>query len=342
MDEEIREKPLVTGDALAQLIGQMKPEGVQTIFGVISKEAEELRLDALKREVIAQQCGVKDTEADSWQTAADVIKHFDMSELAKKHPQAAKNALISILSIFPPTRVVAGLAMAVPDDVLSGILGFSLAASPDHLVNMLVQHQAKVIAERNAAYEKREPLKDGKRNLAIVTKDELMFTLLKKLIETDDEENVGTENGTLRLVHWDEAKLKHRYKTDTIDEKVLIIGEIKGAGSGAKVMDVQFEQYGVKYGWIENCAYIHADLRKIRAKGVYEEFLSELSYMPVPEEIKADKKLRLNLRTGLTGVFATPLLAKDLYDDTYAVKRQMYFYGLVRFYYADLERFLRA
>ena len=63
MDEEIREKPLVTGDALAQLIGQMKPEGVQTIFGVISKEAEEFRLDTLKREILAQQCGVKDSEA---------------------------------------------------------------------------------------------------------------------------------------------------------------------------------------------------------------------------------------------------------------------------------------
>ena len=88
MDEEIREKPLVTGDALAQLIGQMKPEGVQTIFGVISKEAEEFRLDTLKREILAQQCGVKDSEAESWQTAADVIKHFDMSELAKKHPEA--------------------------------------------------------------------------------------------------------------------------------------------------------------------------------------------------------------------------------------------------------------
>lgn len=342
MEQDFNNKLAKAGDALSQMIGQMNPEGVQTIFGVISKEAEEFRLDTQKREILAQECGIKDSEAASWQTAADVIKHFDTAELVQKHPQAAKNALIGILSIFPPTRVVAGLTMAVPDDVLSKILGFSLLASPDHLVNMLVQHQANAIAARNAAYEKREPMKDGKRNLALVTKDELMFTLLKKLIETDDEEGVGTENGTLRLVHWDEAKLRHRYKTDTIDEKVLIVGETKGTGSGSKVMDIQFEQYGVKYGWIENCAYIHADLRKIRAKGVYEEFLAELSYMPVPDEIKEDKKLRLNLRTGLTGVFATPLLAKDVYDDTYAVKRQMYFYGLVRFYFADLEKFLNS
>ena len=46
------------------------------------------------------------------------------------------------------------------------------------------------------------------------------------------------------------------------------------------------------------------------------------------------------MKTGISGVLVPPLLAKDLYDDTYAVRRQMYFFGAVRFFADDLGRFL--
>ena len=105
-------------------------------------------------------------------------------------------------------------------------------------------------------------------------------------------------------------------------------------------MNAVYDQYGIRYGWIGNVAYVHADLRKIRGKGVYDAFLEELRAMPAPEVIKEDKKLRLNWKTGLKAALATPILAKDLYDDNYAVKRQMYFFGVIHFYYHHLEAFL--
>lgn len=340
MEQGYFSNPEASQDALTQLIGGMKPEGIQTIFGVIAQEAEEFRLDSEKRKTLTREYGMSGKEVSSWQTAADVVKHFDSAELVRKHPQAAKNALIGILSIFPPTRIAAALTMAIPDDVLSNILGFSLTATPDHLINMLVQHQARSAQLQTEEYERRELPEEGRKTLAIVTKDDLLFALAKKLTGARNKESAELGEEALRLVRWEEGRFEHRYKTDTIEEKVLLIGNSKSAGNAVKVMDVRFEKYGVKYGWIGNCAFIHADLRKIRAKGVYEEFLEELSSLSVPEEIKADKKLRLNVKTGLTGVLVPPLFAKDLYDDTYAVRRQMYFYGAVRFFADDLGMFL--
>ncbi|MBR2644583.1 MAG: hypothetical protein IKD54_04755 [Clostridia bacterium] len=332
-------------DSLTRLVDKMPADGVQTILGVFAKETQEFKLDLERKKFLKEELHLKDVDLNSWQTAADVIRHFDASELAVKHPQAAKNTLIMVLSMFPPTLIVAGLCAGVPEETLSNILGFSLKATPDHLINMLVTHQANVVAARNAAFAEADRIEDGKRNLAFVTKDELLFQQLKKLVETDDDEAevvIGTKDGTVRLVRWEEQKWLYRSRTDTVDTKVLVIGDCKGADSGVKLMNAIYDQYGIRYGWIGNCAYVHADLRRIRAKGVYDAFLRELREMPAPEIIKEDKKLRLNWKTGLKTALATPLMAKDLYDDTVAVKRQMYFFGVIHFYYHGLEEFLES
>ena len=333
------------GDSLTKLVDKMDPEGVKTIFGVFAQESQEFKLDQERKRFLREELHLQDVDLNSWQNAADIIRHLDLYELNRKHPQAAKNTLVTVLSIFPPTKIVAGLCDTVPDETLSKILGFSLIASPDHLVNMLVTHRANVIAARNAAFAEGDQVEEGKRNLAIVTKDELLFQQIKKLVETDDDESeevvVGTKDGTVRIIRWEESKWVYRNKTDAVDTKVIVIGDCKKT-EGAQLMDARFDQYGIRYGWIGNVAYIHADLRKIRGKGVYDEFLKELGAMRAPEIIKEDKKLRLNWKTGLKTALATPLMAKDLYDDTYAVKRQMYFFGLIYFYYHDLEAFLNS
>lgn len=331
-------------DSLTKMVENMNEEGMQTLFDVFSREAQEFKLDLERRRFLREELQLKDVDLNKWQNAADIIKHLDTSELVLKNPQAAKNTLVSVLSAFPPTMIVGALCSAIPDETLSGILGFSLKASPDHLVNMLVSHRANVVAARNAAFAEGDRREEGKRNLVFVTKDELLYQQLKKLVELKDDEDetivIGTKDGTVRLVRWEEDKWVYRTKTDTVDTKVIVIGDCKGASEGAALMSVAFDQYGVRYGWIGNCAYVHADLRKIRAKGVYDAFLEELKAMPAPEVIKEDKKLRLNWKTGLKAAFATPVLAKDLYDDNYAVKRQMYFFGIIHFYYHHLEAFL--
>ena len=139
-------------DSLTRLVDKMPADGVQTILGVFAKETQEFKLDLERKKFLKEELHLKDVDLNSWQTAADVIRHFDASELAVKHPQAAKNTLIMVLSMFPPTQIVAGLCAGVPEETLSNILGFSLKATPDHLINMLVTHQANVVAARNAAF----------------------------------------------------------------------------------------------------------------------------------------------------------------------------------------------
>lgn len=206
MEQGYFSNPEASQDVLTQIIGRMKPEGIQTIFGVIAEEAEEFRLDSEKRKTLAREYGMSGKEVSSWQTAANIL-------------------------------------------------------------NLLVQHQAKANAECAAEYDRRDLSEDGKKVLALVTKDDLLFMLAKKLTDARNKENAGSLEEALRLVRWEEGKFEHRYRTDTIGEKVLLIGNSKSAGNAIKVMDVRFEKYGVKYGWIGSCAFISADLRKIRAKG---------------------------------------------------------------------------
>ena len=176
-----------------------------------------------------------------------------------------------------------------------------------------------------------------------MTKDDLLFSEMRKLVETNDDEEdmiVGTRDGSVRIVRWDEKKWRFRRNANATSDKVIVMGDISGARNDIKLMEPKFERYGAKYGWIGGCAYVDADLRKIRGKYVYDTFLAEFNSLPLPAELKKDKKLRLDVKTGLKAALATPLLAKDLYDDTYAVRRQMLFYGLIMFYYNHLEQFL--
>lgn len=340
MDEQLTDITSPNNDALTKMIERMKPEGVQTILGVISKEIEDYKIERVQKE-INSAANANGTAAKGWQEAADIIRHFDSSELVRKHPQAAKNALLAILSVFPPTRIVAGLTMAIPDDVLSGILGFSLSASPDHLLSVLLQHQANISAIREAEYLKSEKADDERRFLVVVTSDDLIFAVLQSLLEHEKLFiSDGDSHQSVKVSRWDSDKLAYRIKNSMLDEKVLVIGNEKHVNKIAQAMDTRFEGYGIRYGWIGNCAVLTTDLRKIRSKAVYESFLLDLASMPISENLKKDMKTKLDLRTGLTGVLATPLLAKNMYDDMANVRRQMYCYGIVRFCENHLKEFL--
>ena len=333
-----------TNDPLNTLVSKLGEDGVEMIFNAITQEAEELGQELERKNYVYGDLTAKEIDLNAWQTAADVVKHFDSVELVKKHPKTAKDTLVTVLMMFPPTVIPAMLCKRIPEDKLTNILGFSLQASPDHLVNMLVTHKANVVRNRQLGFSKEDYSERGKRNLVLVTKDELLYHQLKELVELSDDEDdeivIGTKDGTVRLTRWDEQKWVYRNKTETVNTKVIVIGDCKDANTGADMMTVVYDQYGIRYGWNGNCAFVLADLRRIHSKGIYDVFLKELREMPAPKAIKEDKKLRLNWKTGLKTMLATPLMAKDLYDDNYAVKRQMYFFGIIHFYYHHMEEFL--
>ena len=107
-------------------------------------------------------------------------------------------------------------------------MGLSLKASPDHLVNLLVDS----IKNRKQAvldeYRKEEEIIEGKANLAIVCKDDLLFEQIDKLVSAEDDKDesnvVGTKDGTVRIIRWSEDKWAHKHAAGTINklyEKVL-------------------------------------------------------------------------------------------------------------------------
>lgn len=333
-------------DELTSVISGMRNDSVQSVFNAILNEAGDLVLDIKNREVLRDSLGVETGVADSWKTAADVIKHFDSVNIVQKYPEQAKDVLCTVLTVIPPTMIVGQLLRTIPSDTLSKYMGASLTLTPEHLIHMLADHQANAARERTALYMTDPPPEEGMTDLVAVIKDDLLFNQLKKLIQSEDDESeeviVGVRDGTCRIMRWDERKWLYRSRTDTLNAKTLVLGDVKGTEDGIKVMDVKFENYGVRYGWIGNCAYVAADRSCLRSKGMYEEFLKELAELPVPESISKTKKFRFNVKTALKLALATPLIAKDIYDDNVAVTRQMYFYGVIKFYFGHLEEFLHS
>ncbi len=130
---------------------------------------------------------------------------------------------------------------------------------------------------------------ETKKTLIVVYKDELLMNQLKKMVEThDDSENqiVGTRDDSINVVSWTEKVWLGNKKAGNIQGKILFLGEIKGTDKLIPVIDVQFDEYGARYGWAGNQAVVFADPKVVTARKDYDAFLEKLSVLPVPEFLK--------------------------------------------------------
>lgn len=100
---------------------------------------------------------------------------------------------------------------------------------------------------------------ETKKTLIVVYKDELLMNQLKKMVEThdDDEQGViGTRDDSINIVSWTEKVWLGNKKAGNIQGKILFFGEIKGTDKLIPVIDVKFDECGVKFGWAGNQAAI--------------------------------------------------------------------------------------
>lgn len=92
------------------------------------------------------------------------------------------------------------------------------------------------------------------KTLIVVYKDEMLMNQLKKLVETHDTVNSDRVSGTVRepfnIVAWTEKVWLGNKKAGNIKDKVLFLGDIKGTDKLIPVIEVVFDNYGVKYGWL--------------------------------------------------------------------------------------------
>ncbi len=125
--------------------------------------------------------------------------------------------------------------------------------------------------------------------LIIVYKDEMLANQMKKLIETkDDLENsiTGTTDRSINVVSWSEKIWLDNKKAGNITSKVLFLGNIKGVDKLIPVIDVKYDQFGIRYGWGGNQAVIYAEPNEIKAVDSYFAFYEELEKSSVPQAIK--------------------------------------------------------
>ena len=76
---------------------------------------------------------------------------------------------------------------------------------------------------------------------------------LRQLVSSkDDEENeiVGTKDGSVDAVVWFERDYVANMATISSSEHVLFIGENKVSKTEISSMNVKFDKYGLKYGWL--------------------------------------------------------------------------------------------
>jgi len=197
----------------------------------------------------------------------------------------------------------------------------------------------------------------GTKTLIVVCKDEMYINQLRKLVETKDDGDssiTGTQDGTIQIVAWDEKTWLAQKKAGNISNKVLFIGDIKGINKLLPIIDTQFNEYGVKYGWAGNQAAIWIEPQDISSEEIYVEFLKKLNELPIPEqyrvEIPESTKVAAPVAVGKQnlwnqlaafGVNAF-LTVKDLLKDKTQVKNQMFFYGIIKMYFNDLDKYMNA
>lgn len=222
------------------------------------------------------------------------------------------------------------------------------------------------------------------KTLIVVYKDEMLINQLKKLVETNDDsetgEVIGTTDDSINIVSWTEKVWLGNKKAGNIKDKVLFLGDIKGADKLIPVIDVVFDDCGVKFGWAGNQAILYSDIKALNDREAYISFLGKLAELPIPEMIKKSQNVKIDgqndenvddetsaeieiieekaekngpvflrkaqkvLATGAEAVGKVGSIvadkASDVFRDRSAVRRQQLFYGVVNLYNNGLEKFM--
>ena len=220
------------------------------------------------------------------------------------------------------------------------------------------------------------------KTLIVVYKDEMLMNQLKKMVETNDDTDseivVGTKDHSINIVAWTEKVWLANKKAGNIKDKVLFLGDIKGTSDLIPVVDVKFDDCGVKYGWAGNQAVLFIDPKVISLKEDYMKFINKLKELPIPDMIKQPNNVKIAKSDTVevkeqkdvveyTEKRKTPSVlikaqkgilkgadaggrvrnivtnkTEDLLRDKKTVRRQMFFYGVVNLYRNGLEEFMNS
>lgn len=203
------------------------------------------------------------------------------------------------------------------------------------------------------------------RNLIVVykEKDEISLNQLKKMVDTNDDDVDnrkinGTEDGTVKIVSWNEKTWLDNKKagnTGNLDDKILFLGDIKGVDKLIPTLDIKFNEYGVSYGFSGRQAAIIIDSKPLIKKENYNNFISDLKKVcnaTTVEEKRSydfndkDKNVRNGVKLaafsvlfGAIGAIAT--VTSYAFGDAKIVRNQQLLYAVAKLYQNDLDAFMK-
>ena len=160
---------------------------------------------------------------------------------------------------------------------------------------------------------------ETKKTLIVVYKDELLMNQLKKMVETHDDDAqgiIGTRDDSISIISWKEKVWLGNKKAGNIQGKILFLGDIKGTDKLIPVIDVKFDECGVKFGWAGNQAVVYADPKVLTTREDYDVFLEKLSGLPVPSFLKASKESMVATGTDSATAVVAELSAEDVSEKT--------------------------
>ena len=181
------------------------------------------------------------------------------------------------------------------------------------------------------------------KKLSLVCKDQQML---------DDASLIIFSSGKLKgeeIECWEEKTWDVRYKTGTIEPKVLFVGAIKDTTPLSCFVDIRYERWGVTYGTNPRYAVITSDPVYIKDSARYEVFLEEyresLGSIFAPE--KKNTATNVVKTVGTVGLAVATrgasLVAQKIYDDNKANIEKNYklcLYGVWHFTENCLDEFL--
>lgn len=182
-------------------------------------------------------------------------------------------------------------------------------------------------------------------------KDEMILNQLKALVETKDDNVdgtvVGTEDGTVKIVAWNEKtwiQNKKAGNTGDLADKILFIGDIKGTDKLEPILNIKFDEHGVRYGIAGNQALLLVDIKKLMNPKNYNDFLDDLKNITNLAIAEKGNVLRflMSMAKNVIPLGGGILFAKDVVNNIQFVREQMLFYGITKLYLNDLDSFMKA
>ena len=156
---------------------------------------------------------------------------------------------------------------------------------------------------------------ETKKTLIVVYKDELLMNQLKKMVETHDDDAqgiIGTRDDSINIVSWTEKVWLGNKKAGNIQGKILFLGDIKGTDKLIPVIDVKFDECGVKFGWAGNQAVVYVDPKALTTREDYDVLLERLSGLPFPSFLKASKESMVATGADNATAVIAELTAEDI------------------------------